>query len=74
MSLDGKKPGRGSEEGVQGHERRCEVIRPEETGWSPSTGRDALSNHSHHKVSVFVAFCDAFDAFLSALFLKIFFK
>ncbi|XP_005039246.1 PREDICTED: putative homeodomain transcription factor 2 isoform X2 [Ficedula albicollis] len=49
VSLDGKKPGKGSEECVQGHERRCEVIRPEETGWSPSTGRDALSNHSHHK-------------------------
>lgn len=49
MSLDGKKPGKGSEECVQGHERRCEVIRPEETGWSPSTVRDALSNHSHHK-------------------------
>ncbi|KAF2981364.1 hypothetical protein EK904_002916 [Melospiza melodia maxima] len=49
VSLDGKKPGRGSEEGVQGHERRCEVLRPEETGWSPATGRDALGNHSHHK-------------------------
>ncbi|XP_056372259.1 protein PHTF2 isoform X2 [Oenanthe melanoleuca] len=49
VSLDGKKPGKGSEECVQGHERRCEVIRPEETGWSPSTGRDALGNHSHRK-------------------------
>ncbi|RMC10383.1 hypothetical protein DUI87_13186 [Hirundo rustica rustica] len=49
VSLDGKKPGKGSEECVQGHERRCEVIRPEETGWSPSTVRDALSSQSHHK-------------------------
>ncbi|KAF4793932.1 putative homeodomain transcription factor 2 [Turdus rufiventris] len=49
VSLDGKKPGKGSEECGQGHERRCEVIRPEEMGWSPSPGRDALSNHSHHK-------------------------
>ncbi|KAJ7396008.1 hypothetical protein BTVI_149424 [Pitangus sulphuratus] len=49
VSLDGKKTGKGSEECVQAHERRCEVIRPEETGWSTSTAREVFSNHSHHK-------------------------
>ncbi|KAM9388958.1 protein PHTF2 isoform 4-T4 [Phaethornis superciliosus] len=49
VSLDGKKTGKSSEECMQAHERRCEVIKPEESGWSTATGRDAFNNHSHHK-------------------------
>ncbi|XP_071590109.1 protein PHTF2 isoform X5 [Heliangelus exortis] len=49
VSLDGKKTGKSSEECMQAHERRCEVIKPEESGWSTATVRDAFSNHSHHK-------------------------
>ncbi|XP_057278405.1 protein PHTF2 isoform X3 [Pezoporus wallicus] len=49
VSLDGKKTGKSSEECIQAHERRCEVIKPEESGWSTATVRDAFSNHSHHK-------------------------
>lgn len=89
VSLDGKKTGKSSEECVQAHERRCEVIKPEESGWSTAPVRDAFTNHSHHKVSVLIAFkaglfacqmiCevylyDAFHAFLSTLSLKMFLK
>ncbi|XP_052645566.1 protein PHTF2 isoform X2 [Harpia harpyja] len=49
VSLDGKKTGKSSEECMQAHERHCEVIKPEESGWSTSTVRDAFNNHSHHK-------------------------
>ncbi|KAM9245886.1 protein PHTF2 isoform 6-T6 [Leptosomus discolor] len=49
VSLDGKKTGKSSEECMQAHERRCEVIKPEESGWNTATVRDAFSNHSHHK-------------------------
>ncbi|KAM6383320.1 protein PHTF2 isoform 3-T3 [Alca torda] len=49
VSLDGKKTGKSSEECMQAHERHCEVIKPEESGWSTATARDAFSNHSHHK-------------------------
>ncbi|XP_009461181.1 PREDICTED: putative homeodomain transcription factor 2 [Nipponia nippon] len=49
VSLDGKKTGKNSEECMQAHERRCEVIKPEESGWSTATVRDAFNNHSHHK-------------------------
>lgn len=56
VSLDGKKTGKSSEECVQAHERRCEVIKPEESGWSTAPVRDAFTNHSHHKVSVLIAF------------------
>ncbi|KAM6302097.1 protein PHTF2 isoform 5-T5 [Podargus strigoides] len=49
VSLDGKKTGKSSEECMQAHERRCEVIKPEELGWNTATGRDAFNNQSHHK-------------------------
>ncbi|KAM9292601.1 protein PHTF2 isoform 6-T6 [Morus bassanus] len=49
VSLDGKKTGKSSEECMQAHERRCEVIKPEESGWSTATVKDAFNNHSHHK-------------------------
>ncbi|KAM6146247.1 protein PHTF2 isoform 6-T6 [Phoenicopterus ruber ruber] len=49
VSLDGKKTGKSSEECMQAHERRCEVIKPEESGWSTATVRDAFNNQSHHK-------------------------
>ncbi|KAM6320969.1 protein PHTF2 isoform 6-T6 [Aegotheles albertisi] len=49
VSLDGKKTGKSSEECMQAHERRCEVIKPEESEWSTATGRDTFNNHSHHK-------------------------
>ncbi|XP_068256515.1 protein PHTF2 isoform X3 [Nyctibius grandis] len=49
VSLDGKKTGKSSEECMQAHERRCEVIKPEESGWCTAAVRDAFNNHSHHK-------------------------
>ncbi|KAM6137346.1 protein PHTF2 isoform 6-T6 [Pterocles gutturalis] len=49
VSLDGKKTGKSSEECMQAHERRCEVIKPEESGWSAATVRDTFNSHSHHK-------------------------
>lgn len=52
VSLDGKKTGKSNEECVQAHERLCEVVKPEELGWSTATVRDTFSNPSHHKVSM----------------------
>ncbi|XP_042715323.1 protein PHTF2 isoform X5 [Chrysemys picta bellii] len=49
VSLDGKKTGKSSEDGVQTHEPHCEVIRPEEGGWSTGTVRNTYNNHSPHK-------------------------
>ncbi|XP_043353586.1 protein PHTF2 isoform X6 [Dermochelys coriacea] len=49
VSLDGKKTGKSSEDGVQTHEPHCDVIRPEEAVWSTGTVRNAYNNHSPHK-------------------------
>ncbi|XP_035171441.1 putative homeodomain transcription factor 2 isoform X2 [Oxyura jamaicensis] len=49
VSLDGKKTGKSSEECIQAHERPCEVVKPEELGWSTATLRDTFNNPSHHK-------------------------
>ncbi|XP_074920562.1 protein PHTF2 isoform X2 [Chelonoidis abingdonii] len=49
VSLDGKKTVKSSEDGVQTHDPHCEMIRPEEGGWSTGTMRNAYNNHSPHK-------------------------
>uniref|UniRef100_A0A8C3PWI9 Putative homeodomain transcription factor 2 n=1 Tax=Chrysolophus pictus TaxID=9089 RepID=A0A8C3PWI9_CHRPC len=49
VSLDGKKTGKSSEECAQAQERLCEVIKPEESGWSTTTMRETFSTPSHHK-------------------------
>ncbi|XP_075782761.1 protein PHTF2 isoform X3 [Pelodiscus sinensis] len=49
VSLDGKKTGKSSEDGVQTHELHCEVIRSEEGGWNAGTLRNTYNNHNHHK-------------------------
>ncbi|XP_073184697.1 protein PHTF2 isoform X6 [Lepidochelys kempii] len=49
VSLDGKKTGKSSEDGVQTHEPHCKVIRPEEGVWSTGTVRNTYNNHSPHK-------------------------
>ncbi|OXB72406.1 UNVERIFIED_CONTAM: hypothetical protein H355_010260 [Colinus virginianus] len=49
VSLDGKKTGKSSEECAQPQERLCEVIKPEESGWSTATVRETFSTASHHK-------------------------
>lgn len=49
MSLEGKKTGKSSEECAQAQERLCEVIKPEESGWSTTTMRETFSTPSHHK-------------------------
>ncbi|XP_036614836.1 putative homeodomain transcription factor 2 isoform X4 [Trichosurus vulpecula] len=40
VSLEGKKPFKSNEDGIQNHEPPCEVIRSEETGWSTGTIRN----------------------------------
>ncbi|XP_025923500.1 putative homeodomain transcription factor 2 isoform X3 [Apteryx rowi] len=49
VSLDGKKTGKSSEECIQAHGHHCEVIKPEESGWSTATVKNTFNNHSHHK-------------------------
>ncbi|XP_077194165.1 protein PHTF2 [Paroedura picta] len=49
VSLDGKKTGKNSEDGLQSHEAHSEVIRSEETCWSTGTIRNMYNNSSLHK-------------------------
>ncbi|XP_046763044.1 protein PHTF2 isoform X5 [Gallus gallus] len=49
VSLEGKKTGKSSEECAQAQERLCEVIKPEESGWSTTTMRETFGTPSHHK-------------------------
>uniref|UniRef100_A0A8V0Y1P4 Putative homeodomain transcription factor 2 n=1 Tax=Gallus gallus TaxID=9031 RepID=A0A8V0Y1P4_CHICK len=49
VSLEGKKTGKSSEECAQAQERLCEVIKPEESGWSTTTMRETFSTPIHHK-------------------------
>ncbi|XP_010209326.1 PREDICTED: putative homeodomain transcription factor 2 isoform X2 [Tinamus guttatus] len=49
VSLDGKKTGKSSEDFIQAHRQPCEVIKPEEPGWSAAAAKATFNNHSHHK-------------------------